>query len=220
MNILHISTSPRGLESDSYRLSQSIIACLQTQQKYAGAEVRERALWKDALPHVDSEYAVSLGSPEASEESEAGGNAACENAMQQLNALQRSELLIRELEAADCVVIATPMHNYTVPSSLKAWIDHVVRVRRSFAITPDGKLGLLRDRPVFVAIASGGRFSGETSRQPDFLRPYLKLALATIGLQDIRFFSMEGLAGGAGVAEMEGARAGQELQAYFRERRL
>jgi FMN-dependent NADH-azoreductase len=49
--------------------------------------------------------------------------------------------LIAELDAADAVVIGTPMHNYTLPSTLKAWIDHVVRVRRSFAITPDGKVG-------------------------------------------------------------------------------
>jgi FMN-dependent NADH-azoreductase len=76
---------------------------------------------------------------------------------------------------------------------LKAWIDHVVRVRRTFAITPDGKAGLLRDRPVHVAVVSGGRFTGAFARQPDFLTPYLKVALATIGLHDLRFTAMEGL---------------------------
>jgi hypothetical protein len=71
-------------------------------------------------------------------------------------------------EFADVVVIGTPMHNLTVPAALKAWIDHVVRARRTFTISAAGKVGTLRDRPVFVAIASGGRFSGERARQPDF----------------------------------------------------
>jgi FMN-dependent NADH-azoreductase len=80
-----------------------------------------------------------------------------------------SEELIRELESSDFVVISTPMHNLTVPSTLKAWLDHVIRARRTFNIGREGKVGTLRDRPVFVAIASGGRFSGERARQPDFL---------------------------------------------------
>jgi len=52
----------------------------------------------------------------------------------------------------------------------------------------------LPDRPVFVAVSSGGRYSGENARQPDFLTPYLKAALATIGLKDVTFFSVEGTA--------------------------
>lgn len=54
-------------------------------------------------------------------------------------------MLIAQLDAADVVVIATPMHNFTVPSTLKAWVDHIVRVRATFAITPQGKTGTLRD---------------------------------------------------------------------------
>ncbi|NWD04559.1 FMN-dependent NADH-azoreductase [Pseudomonas gingeri] len=108
--------------------------------------------------------------------------------------LLQSEQLIRELESADYVVIATPMHNLTVPSALKAWLDHVIQVDRTFRITPTGKIGTLRDRPVLVAIASGGLFSGEHAQQPDFLRPYLKAVLATVGLLDVTFFSVEGTA--------------------------
>ena len=62
-----------------------------------------------------------------------------------------SEYLIAELDAADIVVIGTPMNNFTVPSTLKAWIDHIVRIRRTFRSTPAGKVGLLRDRPVIDA---------------------------------------------------------------------
>ena len=56
--------------------------------------------------------------------------------------MSRSEELIQELESSDIVVIGTPMHNFTVPSALKAWIDHIVRVRRTFKVTTEGKVGL------------------------------------------------------------------------------
>ena len=62
--------------------------------------------------------------------------------------MSQSEELIQELESADFVVIGTPMHNFTVPSVLKAWIDHIVRVRRTFDSTKEGYVGRLRDRPV------------------------------------------------------------------------
>ena len=121
----------------------------------------------------------------------------------------------QELENSDVVVIATPMHNFTVPSSLKAWIDHVVRAHRTFTITADGKVGALRDRPVFVAVSSGGRYSGARARQPDFLTPYLKVILGTIGLHDLTFFSVEGSGLGPDAVARARARTDQALQTYF-----
>ncbi|MBP0596725.1 NAD(P)H-dependent oxidoreductase [Herbaspirillum sp. LeCh32-8] len=202
MKILHLSASPRRETSNAWWLSQQIVG--QVARRSAAAEVRVRDLYVDPIAHVDSEYADALGSPVyAGDENAAGG------------ALATSEQLIRELEAADVVVIGTPMHNYTVPSTLKAWIDHVVRVRRTFAITPDGKAGLLRDRPVYVGVVSGGRFSGSGARQADFLTPYLKVALATIGLHDVRFYSMEGLAAGADMVRAERERISMVLDTAF-----
>jgi FMN-dependent NADH-azoreductase len=107
-----------------------------------------------------------------------------------------SERLIAELEAADFVVIGTPMNNFTVPSTLKAWIDHIVRIRRTFQSTPTGKIGLLRDRPLVVVSAHGG-YCGETPLgQPDFLTPYLAAIFATIGIRSVEFLRLEGLARG------------------------
>ena len=111
------------------------------------------------ISHVDENYAISQqSSADVSQE----------------GTIAQSEELIAEIESSDFVVIGTPMHNFTVPSALKAWIDHVVRARRTFKMTKEGKVGRLHDRPVFVAVSSGGRFSGERARQPDFLTPYLK----------------------------------------------
>lgn len=107
------------------------------------------------------------------------------------------------------------MHNLSVPSALTAWIDHVVRGRRTFNMTKDGKIGTLRDRPVFVAVSSGRNFSGEHARQLDFPTPYLKLILCTTGLHDLTFFSVEGTGAGPKVVAEATRKTDQALQAHF-----
>lgn len=197
--ILRVSFSPRGQASESYRLSQKIVDLLL--QKEPDAQVVDRDLGKGSIAHVDASYAVSQGGP--TDVSPDG-------------TMAHSEELIKDLETADFVVISTPMHNLSIPSTLKAWIDHVVRVRRTFNITPAGKVGTLGGRPVFIAIASGGRYSGERANQPDFLTPYLSVILGMIGLQDLTFFSVQGTGGASPevLAETR-ARTDQELQAFF-----
>ena len=107
-----------------------------------------------------------------------------------------SERYIGELEAADWVVIGTPMNNFSVPSTLKAWIDHIVRIRRTFRSTPEGKIGLLADTPVMVVSAHGGYIGGTPAYQPDFLTPYLQAIFETIGMPRVEFMPMAGLSRG------------------------
>lgn len=164
----------------STRLSREILRRLQL--AHPRSHIIERDFDTDPLPHVDDEYVADLSLLEGDP-----------LARQNNGSLARSEQLIRELEMADYVVIGTPMHNFTLPSALKAWVDHVVRVRRTFTYGAEGKVGLLNDRPIFVAVASGGFFYGDGAVQPDFLTPYLSAILATVGLHDIRFFPLEGM---------------------------
>jgi FMN-dependent NADH-azoreductase len=202
MKILHVSCSPRGQTSESHRLSRKIVGLLL--QREPAAMVMNRVVGGSALSPIDEDYATSQQSlADVSPE----GSAA------------RSETLIHELESADCVVIGTPMHNYTVPAALKLWLDHVVRVRRTFDVSPQGKVALLRDRPVFVAVSSGGRFSGDGARQPDFLVPYLKAILGTIGLRDLTFFFVQGTAFGPDTVAEARATADQLLLKHFSSRR-
>ncbi|GGX22591.1 hypothetical protein GCM10007242_32410 [Pigmentiphaga litoralis] len=106
-----------------------------------------------------------------------------------------SEALILEVEAADLLVIGTPMNNFTVPSVLKAWIDQILRMGRTMGVTPTGdKVGLLRDKPVYVGVASGGVFTGDRARQPDFPTPYLKAAFACVGLTSLHFLPLQATA--------------------------
>jgi len=199
MNILLINGSPRGQASESYRLAREITGFLR--QKFPNAVLTNRSLDSHSMPHADDNYAnaqhFNIGPLTAA------GSAAL------------SDELIRELEEADVLVIGTPMHNLGMSSALKAWIDHVVRARHTFKLTRNGKVGALRDRPVYVAIASGGWFSGEKARQPDFLTPYMKTILAMIGLQDVSFFSVQGTSAGPDVIAEARAKALEELRTSF-----
>lgn len=127
--------------------------------------------------------------------------------------LAHSERLVAELDGADSVIIASPVHNYTVPASFKAWIDQVVRVGRTFRSTPQGKLGSLKDRPTFVVASSGGYFSGGPTSQPDFFAPYLNAILSTIGIHDVRHIRLEGLSRGTEAVESAYRRAHEALVA-------
>jgi FMN-dependent NADH-azoreductase len=191
MNILHLSFSPLGQAAESYKLSRTIVDLLLTQDP--SATLTSRVIGEGGgdggMPHIDANY------------------------------LARSEELIQELESSDVVVIGTPMHNWTVPSALKAWIDHVIRAGRTFHGTAQGKPGALHDRPVFFAIASGAKFSGEGARQPDFLTPYLKFALGTIGLHDLTFFAIEGTGSALHAVAQARAEADRAVQEYFSQRR-
>jgi len=131
-------------------------------------------------------------------------------------ALEVSEALIRELDAADVLVIATPMHNYGVPAVLKAWVDQIVRIHRTFTSTPGGKVGRLRDRPVWLVVASGGWFTGPSPSgapaQPDFLTPYVRAVLGTVGINDLHILTLEGVTRGADIAEAAFAQARAALE--------
>jgi FMN-dependent NADH-azoreductase len=106
-----------------------------------------------------------------------------------------SERYIGELEAADFVVIGTPVNNFTVPSTLNSWIYHIVRIRRTFRTIPEGKIGLLRDRVLIIARAHGG-YVTIPPVQPDFLTPYLRAIFETIGISSVEFIRLEGMARG------------------------
>lgn len=115
----------------------------------------------------------------------------------QNKALTVSDELIAELRDADEIVIASPMHNFTITSGLKTWIDQVARVGETFQYTEQGPEGLLKDRPVYVITASGGDYRAHTPIA--FLNhqdTYLKVALNFIGLQDIRLAQAAGVAAG------------------------
>ncbi len=176
MKILVINCSPQQLASSTYSVAQAMIDQLTDLH-----ELNIDMLDATGLPHIDSDYANSLCAADSAHDLNKGS-------------LAISDRLIRSLERADLVIIASPMHNYSIPSCLKSWLDHVVRAGKTFDITATGKQALLVDKPVYVLVSSGGVFSGEAAYQPDFFTPYIKAILATIGLNNVLFFTIEGTA--------------------------
>jgi len=171
--ILLLNASPRGDQSHGYGLAMRAIDA----SAWKGAHVTYRDLVQSPIPPISAAYAhaITTGAPHDAP------------------ALDTSERLISELEAHDVLFIVTPMHNFTVPAALKLWLDHVIRINRSFTSTPTGKVGSLKDRPSYVLVSSGGFHVGERARQADFLTPYLTYALASIGIKNVRFFALQGL---------------------------
>ncbi|WP_020481640.1 FMN-dependent NADH-azoreductase [Methylomonas sp. MK1] len=143
-----------------------------------------------------------LSAPEMILPSAAYATAVLDRAADDSSAFELSETLIGELESCELLIIATPMHNFTVPAALKAWIDYVLRIDRTFDATPTGKIGRLNDRPVFVVLTSGGFHQGERANQADFLSDYLRYALQTVGLNSIQFVYLQGMAYGKDAASL------------------
>jgi FMN-dependent NADH-azoreductase len=173
--VLVVESSPKT-ESLSRTAAAALLVRLAA--AHSNAEIVRRDLGMAPPPHVDAEFVRGMRlSPEA-------------RAAEACDPMRLSETLIAELENSDLLVIATPMHNYTVPSALKAWIDHVVRARRSFGFGPQGKFGLLADRPTYLLTVSGDP-RGAEGDQPDFLVPYLLAILKTIGITSVQALSLQ-----------------------------
>lgn len=179
--LLHVAVSPREGQSHSRRAAQLVLA--QLAEATTGLHVIERDLASTPLPHPDAGFVEASLMPDANRTEAHRAE------------LALSETLIAELEAADSVLISTPVHNYTVPSALKAWIDLVVRPERTFRRTPTGKVGMLADRSVLVVSASGGNFDGAHA-QTDFLMPYLRYVFATVGIRQVDGIRLQNTARG------------------------
>lgn len=109
--------------------------------------------------------------------------------------LKLSNQLIQELKNADLILITTPFYNYSIPSTLKAYIDHVVRANMTFAYSKDGiHAGLLQRKRAAIITTKGGVFKGTDYSHLDFQEPYLRTVLNFIGIDEIEIFSLEGTA--------------------------
>jgi FMN-dependent NADH-azoreductase len=169
MNILRIQTSPRGDSSESRKLGTFLIE--EARRNFGTVEVVTRDL-SDGAPLLNAAW-IAANFTEPDKRSQA-----------QHDALALSETLIKEIENADALVIEAPIWNFSIPSSLKAWIDQVVRARRTFRMLENGYEGLLKDRKAHVIVTSGGVPLGSGF---DFATPYIRHILGFIGIRDVEF---------------------------------
>ena len=182
MNILFVPSSPRGGESYSHRVARRIVDDLVARSP--GARVVVRDVARQPLPQIDAAFASGRMVP-AEKRSDANWQA-----------LALSDALVDEVFAADVIVIAAPMHNFGVPSSLKAWIDHIVRPGRAFTYSDKGPQGLVTGKKAVFVFARGGVYSEAPMQALDFQEPYLRAVLGFIGITDVEVVRVEGVAFG------------------------
>lgn len=192
--ILVIESSARQQGSVSRELTQQFIASWQAAHPADQGQVRDLAA--EPVPHLD---ATLLGGWMTPSEQQNDAEKA---------ALARSNQLTDELLAADVLVLAAPMYNFAIPSTLKAWLDHVLRAGVTFKYTETGPQGLLTGKRAFVLTARGGIYAGSAL---DHQEPYLRQVLAFIGIHDVQFIHAEGLNLGAEFSEKGLAQAKAKL---------
>lgn len=192
--LLLIESSVRQRDSVSRQLSEEFVA--QWRQANPGGQVLSRDLAREPLPHLDADLLGGWMKPAAEQ-------SAAEQA-----ALARSDQLIEELLAADVLVLGAPMYNFAIPSTLKAWLDHVLRAGVTFKYTEQGPRGLLQGKRAYVLTARGGVYAGGPLDQQE---PYLRQALGFIGIDDVQFVHAEGLNMGGDSAAQGLARARARL---------
>lgn len=177
--ILHIISSPRGAASMSIKLGNAVIEKIQ--ETYAGAIVNEHNLARKLFPHLEEVHLTAFFTPVE--------NRSAEN----IEAIRHSDEAIEELQNADIIVIDVPFYNFGIPSTLKAWIDHIARAGVTFKYGENGPEGLVKDKKVYLAIASGGVYSEGPMKAYDFATPYLKSVLGFMGMTDVSVFRVEGV---------------------------
>jgi FMN-dependent NADH-azoreductase len=185
-NILFVSSSPRRTASYSNQVAFALLEKLEDADPRAEVTVRDLA--RDPLPHIDEDFVTATRGPDGPQTDAQKAIAA------------RSDALVDELIAADTVVIAAPMINFTIPSTLKTWIDYIARAGRTFSYSESGPKGLVTGKRVFLVVARGGIYSGD-KRQFDFQLPYLLHVLAFLGMTDVEVIEVEGTAFGPQAAE-------------------
>jgi FMN-dependent NADH-azoreductase len=124
-----------------------------------------------------------------------------------------SDHLIAELQSAEVLLLTVPMYNFSVPSALKAWIDHIVRIGHTFAFDGSSFSGLVRTREAYIMCAYGAGGYGEDRRlaAADFLTPYLRFVLQFLGIQHVHVFAVEDTTGAPFALEASIARAKRQI---------
>ena len=194
MNILQINSSARADASHSTRLASDLVAGLRAAHPEATLTVRD--VGRQPHPALDESTLQALFTP------------AHQRSPEQAARVARDDALIAEVQVADVLVLAVPMYNFGVPSSLKNWIDAISRAKVTFVYTEKGPAGLLTGKKVYVVTTRGGVYRDTPA---DTLAPYVKTALGFLGMTDMQFVYAEGLAMGAAAEEKAFALAAAQI---------
>ena len=174
--LLRIDTSTRGKESHSKNLASEYERYWQ--KKYPDSTIILRDLSSSNIPHLSQSFIEAMFMPEENRTST------------HHESLILSNILIDELKSADTLLLSVPMYNFSIPSSLKAYIDHISRIGETFSMDESGFIGLITGKKLIIAAAYGAEFSD--MKAMDFVEPYLKSLFGFLGFTDIEYYAIEG----------------------------
>jgi len=175
--LLQIKSSIFSDGGQSSRLTERFIAAWRRSNPDGQVIVRDLAL--EPIPHLDAgRFGAFLAKPG-------------ERTPEQQAVIAHSDELIAELKRADVVVLGLPMYNFGLPSTLKAYFDHIARAGETFRYTEKGPVGLITGKEVYVFTARGGLYAGTPN---DSQTPYIRTFLGFLGMTQIQFVHAEGLA--------------------------
>ncbi|SHG57780.1 FMN-dependent NADH-azoreductase [Pedobacter caeni] len=178
-HILHLKSSIQGKDSYSIKLGHAIVE--KVQNKYPGSTLEELNLVDIEIPHLSPAVLRTFFIP---------GDQLTE---EEKEAIRFSDEMVKQLMAADIIVIGAPLINFTIPTVLKAWIDHITRAGITFGYAENGPVGKVTGKKIYVAMSSGGVYSQGPGKANDFVAPYLKAFLGFLGMTDLSVFRAEGL---------------------------
>jgi FMN-dependent NADH-azoreductase len=194
MNILIVSSSANGDASVSNGLVGRFVESVREHNQTVNIVTRD--VGANPLPHLTSQTVAAIkGEPTTPAE---------------LEARALSDTLVAELQQADVVVIASPMYNFGMSSTLKSWFDHVARAGVTFRYTENGPEGLLKGKKTIAILSRAGFYSEGPAAVMDGQEPHLRNLLGFLGLDDVTWIRAEKLAFGpeaAGQAIEEAAAA-------------
>ena len=183
LHILRIDSSVQREQSITRKLGNEVVRRLLLEYPNATLTLRDLA---DPVDLIDADWVhANLTDP-------------AKRQVKQRTTLFGSDRMVEELDVADVVVLNVPVYNFSIPAAIKAWIDMICRARLSFRYTESGPQGMLRDRPVYLVMASGGMNFGSPA---DFASSYLRHIFDFIGIREMRMVLAERTTSGVNVSE-------------------
>jgi FMN-dependent NADH-azoreductase len=198
--LLIVNSSPRS-NSVSRRLTHHVAEDWEAHNP--DGRIIERDLAAEPLPFLTESWIQAYGTP------------AAQRTPEQQQALALSDVLIEELMEADVIVLGVPMHNFSIPASLKAWFDLITRAGKTFSYGEKGPMGLIpAGKQVLAIVSRGGSYGeGTPASAADFQVPYLRHMLGFVGLTNVTVIEADKQAFGADVAEQSVENAVKKLSA-------
>jgi FMN-dependent NADH-azoreductase len=198
--LLKLNTSIYSNEGESSRLADEFVGRWLVNNP--GARLIARDLAREPVPHLTEErFQALLSRPD-------------QRTVQQQAVVNYSDALIDELRGADVIALGLPLYNFGVPSTLKAYFDHIARAGVTFRYTATGPVGLLQGKKVYVLAARGGKYLGTPL---DTQTPYVRQFLGFLGMTDVEFVYAEGLAISPAVKDSALEHAKIEIEALNRD---